>query len=92
MKWMRAGSKMTNVSPLGNYQAELLTQGSMISVALSTVEGPLQLDGKGSWAIQAAPNFSGTARVPSSLQQQLSPILRLIATERVPGEFEIQIR
>jgi general secretion pathway protein N len=91
LKWMRAGSKMTNVSPLGNYQAELLTQGSMISVALSTVEGPLQLDGKGSWAIQAAPNFSGTARVPSSLQQQLSPILRLIATERVPGEFEIQI-
>jgi general secretion pathway protein N len=92
LEWMHAGSAMTNVSPLGNYQAELLTQGSMINVALRTVDGPLQLDGMGSWAIQDAPNFSGTARVPSSLQQQLSPILRLIATERVSGEFEIQIR
>jgi general secretion pathway protein N len=92
LEWMRAGSAMTTVSPLGHYKADLLTQESVIKVALMTLNGPLQLDGEGSWALQSAPNFSGKARIPASLHQQLSPMLRLISNERAPGEFDIQIR
>ena len=92
LEWVGAGSAMTTVSPLGNYKVELMTQESAVNVVLSTLKGPLLLDGKGKWTFRSAPNFSGTARVPAALQQQLSPMLRLIATERAPGEFEIQIR
>ncbi len=92
LEWMRAGSAMTTVSPLGHYKVDLLTQGSVIKVVLVTLNGPLQLEGEGSWALRSAPNFSGKARIPASLHQQLSPMLRLISNERAPGEFDIQIR
>lgn len=81
LEWRHAGSAMTTVSPLGHYKADLLTEGTVIKVVLNTLNGPLQLEGKGSWALRSAPNFSGTARVPASLQQQLSPMLRLISTD-----------
>ena len=92
LEWMRAGSAMTNVSPLGHYKADLMTQGSVIKVVLMTLNGPLQLDGEGAWALSSVPNFSGKARIPASLNQQLTPMLRLISTERTAGEFDIQIR
>jgi general secretion pathway protein N len=92
LEWKHAGSAMTTVSPLGHYRADLVTRGPVINVTLRTLNGPLQLAGQGAWAFQSAPNFAGTASVPASLQQQLSPMLRLIAAERIPGEFDIQIR
>ena len=59
---------------------------------LRTLAGPLQLDGKGTWANGAAPNLLATARVPPQHQEQLSPLFRLIAIERGAGVFELQTR
>jgi hypothetical protein len=56
---------------------------------LRTLEGPLQLEGKGTWSNGAPPSFLVTARVPAQHQQQLAPLLGLIAVERGVGRFEL---
>jgi hypothetical protein len=58
---------------------------------LRTIEGPLQLEGKGSWTQGERPAFLAMARVPPQHQQELAPLLRLIAVERGEGRFELQL-
>jgi hypothetical protein len=61
-----------------------------VHATLRTLEGPLQLDGEGSWSGRGSPGFLATARVPEPQQEQLSPLLRLIAVERGTGLFELR--
>jgi general secretion pathway protein N len=92
LQWRAAGSALTPISPLGDYQVQFKAAGRAMQAALSTLEGPLQLDGKGAWSNGSPPNFLATARVPAQLQEQLSPIFRLIAIERGPGTFDLQLK
>ena len=66
--------------------------GAAVQASLRTLQGPLQLDGQGSWTSGRNPVFQGTARVPPQHQQQLAPLLRLIAVERGEGSFELQLK
>ena len=92
LRWRSAGSALTSLSPLGEYELRLDGTGAMVHAALSTVSGPLQLDGKGSWKHGHSIVFRGTARVPAEHRQQLAPLLRLIAVENGKGVFDLQIR
>ncbi len=91
LQWRAAGSTLTPVSPLGDYEVRLDGEGTTIHAFLRTIEGPLQLDGKGSWTHGDSPAFLAMARVPPQHQQQLAPLLRLIAVERGEGRFELQL-
>ena len=91
VQWRAAGSTLTPVSPLGDYEVRLDGEGMTIHAFLRTIEGPLQLDGKGSWTQGDSPAFLAMARVPSQHQEQLAPLLRLIAVERGEGRFELQL-
>jgi general secretion pathway protein N len=91
LQWRAAGSTLTPVSPLGDYEVRLDGEGTTIHAFLRTIEGPLQLDGKGSWTHGDSPAFVAMARVPPQHQQQLAPLLRLIAVERGEGRFELQL-
>ena len=51
--------------------------GPAVHAALRTLEGPLQLEGKGTWSSANAPSFEAIVRVPLEHQEQLSPLLRL---------------
>jgi general secretion pathway protein N len=88
--WRAAGSALTPVSPLGEYELHLKAAGPAVHATLRTLEGPLQLDGEGSWSGRGSPGFLATARVPEPQQEQLSPLLRLIAVERGTGLFELR--
>ena len=92
LQWLAAGSALTPISPLGEYEVRLSAAGSTVQAALSTLQGPLQLDGKGSWSNGAAPNLLVTVRVPAQHQEQLAPLFRLIAVERGTGIFELQFK
>ena len=92
LQWRAAGSALTPISPLGDYEVRFKSVGPAVHAALSTLEGPLQLEGKGSWSNGAAPSFLATARVPAQHQEQLAPLLRLIAVERGAGTFELQLK
>ena len=89
LQWRAAGSALTPVSPLGDYEVRFSAAGPAVHAALRTLVGPLQLDGKGTWSHGARPKFAATARVPAAQQEQLAPLLRLIAVERGAGRFEI---
>lgn len=92
LQWRSAGSALSRVSPLGDYEVRLEGDGAALRASLRTLQGPLQLDGGGSWTSGSNPEFLGTARVPPQHQQQLSPLLRLIAVERGGGVFTLQLR
>lgn len=92
LQWRDAGSVFTSVSPLGDYELSLDAEGASNHIVLRTLQGPLQLDGKGSWAVGGNPDFLVIARVPPQYRQQLGPLLRLIAVERETGSFELQLK
>jgi general secretion pathway protein N len=67
-------------------------EGATFHAYLRTIQGPLRLDGKGSWTHGDSPAFLAMARVPAQHQQQLAPLLRLIAVERGERCFELQLK
>ena len=91
LQWLDAGSVLTPISPLGDYELRLDGEGATVHAYLRTIQGPLRLEGKGSWANGSRPVFLATANVPAQYQQQLGPLLRLIAVDRGEGSFELQL-
>lgn len=92
LRWRAAGSALTPLSPLGEYELRLDGGGTMVHASLSTLAGPLQLEGKGSWKHGDRVAFLATARIPAQHREQLAPILRLIAVENSKGVFELQLK
>lgn len=91
VNWRTAGSKLSPVSPLGDYEVRLDAEGKVVHVYLRTIEGPMRLDGKGSWTQGNAPDIQAMASIPPQYQKELAPLLHLIAVQRAPGQFELQI-
>lgn len=91
LQWHAAGSALTQVSPLGDYELRLDGQGNTVNAILRTIEGPLRLDGEGSWTRGARPVFLAMAHVLPRDQPKLAPLLRLIAVERGAGSFELRL-
>ena len=89
LQWRAAGSALSPISPLGEFEVQIKAVGSAVHAALSTLNGPLQLEGKGTWSNGARPSFLVAARVPAQHQEQLAPLFRLIAVERGAGSFEL---
>jgi len=83
-------SKLTPVAPLGDYEVRLDGKGKVVNALLLTLNGPLQLDGKGTWIDGGSAAFAVMASVPALQRPQLAPMLRLIAVERGAGRFELQ--
>lgn len=92
LQWRTAGSTLTPVAPLGDYELGLIAEGTIVRAVLRTIEGPLVLEGAGSWSRGRSPVLQATAGVPEQYRQQLAPLLRLIAIERGEGRFELQLK
>ena len=92
LQWRAAGSAFSPVSPIGSYELRLDGQGNTVHALLSTLQGPMQLDGSGSWTNGANPEFHATVRVPPQYQEQLTPLLRMISVQRDEGSFELQLK
>jgi general secretion pathway protein N len=92
LQWHGAASALTRVSPLGDYEMRIDSDGAVVRAALRTLRGPLQLEGSGSWTSGRNPELQVIARIPPPQQQQLSPLLRLIAVDRGGGVFALQLR
>ena len=92
LQWNGAGSTFAPIAPLGDYELRLEGEGNTVSASLRTLQGPLQLDGRGSWTGGSNPEFSCSARVPPQHLQKLAPLLRMISVERGDGVFELQLK
>ena len=91
LRWLDASSGLTRVSPLGEYELKVDGNGASGQIQLRTLHGPLTLDGGGAWRPGTAPAVTATAHIPPQYRDQLSPLLRLIAVERGPGEFDLRL-
>ena len=92
VQWRTASSALTRVYPLGDYEMRISGAGPSARASLRTLQGPLQLDGDGSWANGGAPQCTGTARVPAQYSEQLAPLLRLVAVARGENTYALQLR
>ncbi|HVY07573.1 MAG TPA: type II secretion system protein N [Burkholderiales bacterium] len=92
LQWRDAGSELSPVSPIGGYELRLDGQGDAVQALLTTLQGPLQLDGSGSWRKGGNLNLQATMRVPEPYREQLAPLLRLFSFQRDEGTFELQLK
>lgn len=92
LRWNGAGSAFSPVSPLGSYEFQLHGQGNAVNATLTTLQGPMQLDGSGSWIAGGNPQFRATMLVPPEYREQMAPLLRLISVQREEGNFELELK
>ena len=62
------------------------------NLTVTTVEGPLRIAGKGSFAPPSQLNFSGEARGDGPNAGALEPLLNLIGPRRADGSRAIELR
>ncbi|MCL4746526.1 MAG: type II secretion system protein N [Burkholderiaceae bacterium] len=80
-------SAMTPVRPLGSYRIDVAGNGRDVTIALRTLSGALQLQGRGSWDRSAGLRFSADATAQGPQAQRLQSLLALIG--RREGERTI---
>ncbi len=91
LHWYHAGSALTQVSPLGDYELQMTGEGGSTQVTLLSRQGPLRLEGKGAMDAGGKLAFLASARIDPEFRAALEPLMRLIAVERGDGSFELQL-
>lgn len=89
--WTDAGSALSSINPLGNYQINLVSDVKGLAIALSTTSGVLQLDGQGNWSASQGLQFHGKARAADDQQEPLAELLQHLGPEVSPGVHTISV-
>jgi hypothetical protein len=76
LSWQGAGLAMTPVAPLGDYRLRVTGQRGAATLALATLRGALQLEGKGELAESARGTFTGSAQPMPQLDLPTRDALR----------------
>jgi general secretion pathway protein N len=84
LDWHEAASGFADVRPLGDYRIVLHGEGQSAAVELSTLSGPLRLQGRGRLGADGA-QFSGTAQAAPDAGERLRPLLQHIGPQVSPG-------
>lgn len=74
----QAASALTPVRPLGAYRIEVVGSGAQAQVRMSTLSGPLRLDGQGTWDARAGLRFTAEAVADEPERARLQPLLGLL--------------
>lgn len=81
-------SRITPVKPLGSFRLSLDWRGENADVGLSTLHGPLLLNGKG-YLKNGRLQFSGTATAEAGQEDRLANLLNLLGQRRRDGDKEV---
>jgi len=92
LEWHAAAVALSEVRPLGSYRVELRGDGARARVALSTIEGPLEISGQGTITPPTRLAFSGEARARGPAAASLQPLLDLMGPRRADGSRSLQWR
>ncbi len=83
-------SRVSRVKPLGAYRVVFEAQGESGTLALSTIKGPLLLDGQGGLQNHRFA-FSGAARAEPALAENLRPLLDLLGHQSADGSYALSL-
>lgn len=92
LEWHDAAIALSAVRPLGSYRAEARADGGPAQLSVTTLDGPLQISGKGTFAAPGTLAFTGEARALPAAQAALEPLLGLIGPRRADGAHAIDLR
>ena len=81
-------SALSPVKPLGAYRLQFDWQGSRARLTLSTLSGPLQMEGQGA-IVNGRLQFSGEAWAQPGQEQKLSILLNLLGQPRQRGNRNV---
>ncbi|MDX3908158.1 MAG: type II secretion system protein N [Pigmentiphaga sp.] len=91
-EWSDAATALSLLRPIGHYRLRLSGQGNdALAVAVSTLSGPLTMEGSGRWTARTGLSFKGVARpapnaspeVRAALQSTLSALGRRSGDESI---------
>ena len=71
-------SALTPVRPLGSFRGDLVSLGEQAQVNLSTLTGPLRLEGSGQWSSRAGLRLEAKAWSDPEAADRLQPLLSLM--------------
>lgn len=91
LEWRNAGSALTPVAPLGDYELRIQGEGRSVRATLRTLKGPLRLEGGGAWVLGTRPALTATAEVGPRYRAQLAPLLGLIGVEQGAGRYALRL-
>ena len=72
------GSALTPVRPLGTFRGELVSAGEHAQVNLTTLAGPLRLEGSGRWSVRSGLRLEARAWSDPEASDRLQPLLSLM--------------
>lgn len=81
-------SRLSPVKPLGAYRMTMDWRGQTAQLLLSTVKGPMLLNGSGALT-PGRFQFSGTARAATGQEEQLANLLNLLGQRRKDGDRDV---
>lgn len=81
-------SSVSLVKPLGSYRVVFQAQGRASTLDLSTINGPLMLDGHGTVA-GGSTSFQGTASAAPAQRENLAGLLNLLGRPSGPGTIAL---
>jgi len=93
LRWQNASSSLAPVAPLGSYHLHLVGNPAPLQFngVLTTLRGPVQLDGSSTLGITQRTPMQLIALLPDSEYAELAPFLRLIGIESAGKRFLIEI-
>jgi len=89
--WRDAGTVLSSVSAIGEYEALVTSNGARVEFRIETRGGPLRVEGHGDWSSQGLA-FEGTARAAPEYRTQLADVLQFVGPERGFGIHQINLR
>lgn len=88
--WSDASSALSTVKPLGTYRATFEGNDGPARFDVTTVEGSLQVSGRGSWAPLKSASFDGVARARPDAAPRLGDLLRLLGPDTGDGSHQLR--
>jgi general secretion pathway protein N len=85
VEWRDAAVALSQVRPLGTYRATLRAEGATATLAVTTLDGPLRVTGRGDIAFPSRLTFEGEARAQGPSAPSLDPLLDLMGPRRPDG-------
>jgi len=92
LTWDGAMVSLSDVRPLGRYALDATADQGPANITVTTLEGPLRIGGKGTFAPPSRLTFNGEARGEGPDASALEPLLNLIGPRRADGSRAIELR
>ncbi|UTH72286.1 type II secretion system protein N [Chromobacterium sp. IIBBL 290-4] len=92
LAWRGAASPLTTALPFGSYQLDIAGTPQGASLTLSTLEGPLMLNGQGSVSPQGVFQMAGSGESPPDKYDALKPLMLMLGQPSGPTGINWQIK